>query len=309
MIGQSRCFGMSLVLAVAMSSFAAPSFGWGNEGHLIVGEIAWQQLTSEAKAGVLAILKTDENKKYHRLSHATLWADDIKNRKHPENDKYGWARPLHYVNLPKDKKTYQITRDCRLKSDCPSNIVCPSRNCVVEAINFYAEVLRTNSRTPEEKLIALKFLAHFVGDLHQPLHAGLAEDRGGNDIKVKFYGKQRNLHAVWDSSIIERHIELNRWGGAGWRTYAQSLQDLLKPSDRRMWLQATKPSQWAEESSKLAKRFAYHHAHQDKPIVDGTELDDSYFRLGLMIIDGSLQRGGLRFGALLNDIFKKKEEK
>lgn len=282
---------------------------WGNDGHMIVGEIAWQQLTAEAKAAVASILRSDEDRKYHRLSLATLWADDIKSRRHPDNDRFAWARSLHYVNLPKDEAVYDAVRDCRSKTNCPSDLPCPERDCVVEAIGFYKEVLGNPSRTRQEKLLALRFLAHFVGDLHQPLHAGLGEDRGGNDIDVVFYGKRNNLHAIWDTDIIERYIALNRWEEEGWKRYADQLLRGIDASDRREWEGGRLASKWAEESSALAKRFAYNHAHGGHAIESGSTLDESYYRLGIMTIDTCLQKGGVRLGALLNEVFSNATER
>ena len=90
--------------------------------------------------------------------------------------------PYDYVNLPRDANTYDRQRDCKL------------RNCIIEAIAWYLQVLKSPDAPRNEKRIALRFVAYLIGDIHQPLHAGFAEDRGGNSIEVRFNGRKENLH-------------------------------------------------------------------------------------------------------------------
>ena len=128
--------------------------------------------------------------------------------------------PYDYVNLPRDANTYDQQRDCKL------------RNCIIEAIAWYVQVLKSPDAPRNEKRIALRFVAHLVGDIHQPLHAGFAEDRGGNSVEVRFNGRKENLHSLWDTALVQleqgtrrallKAVCCTRWGFSGWyglRTY------------------------------------------------------------------------------------------
>ena len=99
--------------------------------------------------------------------------------------------PYHFINFPKDANTYDQQRDCKL------------RNCIIEAIPWYLNVLNSPDAPRNEKRVALRFVAHLVGDIHQPLHAGFAEDRGGNSVDVRFNGRKENLHSMWDTALVE----------------------------------------------------------------------------------------------------------
>ncbi|MCH7813784.1 MAG: S1/P1 nuclease [Planctomycetes bacterium] len=160
---------------------ATPCFGWGRDGHKITGTIATHYLTPEAKVGVTALLGDQS------LAEVSTWADEIRS-----NPAYRWASPLHYSNVKPGEAEFDLSRDC------------PERGCVVSAIIKYAKVLRSKDASHAEKAEALKFLVHFVGDIHQPLHVSHAKDKGGNDIKVEFFHDRTNLHRLWDSGLIRR---------------------------------------------------------------------------------------------------------
>ena len=97
----------------------------------------------------------------------------------------------HFINFPKGANTYNQQRDCKL------------RNCVIEAIAWYTQVLKSPGAPRNEKRIALRFVTHLVGDRHQPLHAGFAVDRGDNSVEVRFNGRKENLHSLWDTALVE----------------------------------------------------------------------------------------------------------
>src|SRR6185295_3330145 len=102
----------------------------------------------------------------------------------------------------------------------------------------------------DQRQEALKFLVHFVGDIHQPLHIGRKTDKGGNSISVKLFNKSGNLHSVWDSGLIKHR-------GLGWDAYAKELEGKVKPADKKKWLAVTDPADWATESHHLAEDHAY----------------------------------------------------
>lgn len=137
----------TLIVACLMSC------GWGATGHKITAQVAYQHLTPKAKAEVDKLLEGST------LSEYSVWPDLIKG-----DPAWRWTAPWHYVNIPEGASGFDMVRDC------------PSEGCVVKGIERYAGVLNDKSATQEQKVQALKFLAHYVGDLHQPLHAGNKED-------------------------------------------------------------------------------------------------------------------------------------
>lgn len=120
------------------------------------------------------------------LAGVANWADEVKNRQ---------TASLHFINFPRTDCHYTPERDC------------PTGRCIVAAIEKYKEKLLAPSLPKEERAEALKYLVHFVGDIHQPLHAGYQDDKGGNTYQVQFHGKGSNLHKVWDSQLIEVGVE------------------------------------------------------------------------------------------------------
>jgi hypothetical protein len=151
----------------------------GSEGHEIVAVIAEIHLSDTARRRVKELLPQATT-----LAEASTWPDKA-GRQIPDMDAY------RYINFPKDANAYDQQRDCRL------------RNCVIEAIAWYLQVLKSPDAPRSEKRIALRFVAHLVGDIHQPLHAGFAEDRGGNSVDVRFNGRRENLHSLWDTALVE----------------------------------------------------------------------------------------------------------
>lgn len=151
------------------------AFAWGQEGHRVVGEVAWKHLTKKAQKNVQQVLGTES------LGMCGNYMDFIKSD--PTYDSLGvW----HYCTIP-DGEEYHSH---------------PEEGDVIMAINYYMNELKTKVYSVDEAF-ALKCLVHLVGDIHQPLHVGKGTDRGGNDVKVEFMWQKTNLHRVWDSDLIE----------------------------------------------------------------------------------------------------------
>ena len=150
------------LIAVTLGSHAD---AWGEEGHQIVGAIAMTRLTPQTRAAIIELLGNDD------LAKAGLWADQIRG-----DSKYDWAKPLHYVNAPRNENIIVLERDCA------------KGECVIGAITRFLAVASDSTKPIEERREALKFAIHFIGDLHQPLHAGYADDMGGNRIQVIAFG-------------------------------------------------------------------------------------------------------------------------
>ena len=252
------------------------SQAWGKDGHRIVAEIARKNLTSAAAAGVRELLAGDDEA-YRTLAGTSLWADDIKS---------DVDRTWHYINVPRNARKEHIAQACE-----------PPRWCVTEAINHFHRLLMsaTDARAKRE---ALKYLVHFVGDLHQPLHAGNHGDAGGNAIRVAFFGRKYrvdrvpyNLHAVWDTSIIRREIRREH---ADWRRYADTLAAAVTVAQRHEWT-ATTAEDWTLESSRLAHSTAY---------AARASIEGPYYESSVRVIETQLQRAGIRLAVLLNRAMK-----
>ena len=160
---------------------AQPVHAWGSAGHQIVGEIAERLLATATRAEIASLLEPGRS-----LAEIADWTDDYRKR-------CGNTGPWHYVNIPLDAPRYVAARDC---SD-------DTGSCVVRAIDDARAVLGDRARSNRDRRFALHLLVHFIGDLHQPLHAGDRADRGGNDLRVRFDHRDTNLHRVWDHDLIE----------------------------------------------------------------------------------------------------------
>jgi len=159
---------------------------WGANGHRIVGEIAERHLTKLSRARARALLDGAG------LARVASWADDFRGT--PEGR---YTSTWHYATLPAGE--YAFTPD-------DGNID------VGEAIRNQAAILADETRSREERSMALRFVVHFVGDVHQPMHVGNGRDRGGNDVEVLWFDQPRNLHSVWDSGIIEHQgLSYTEW--------------------------------------------------------------------------------------------------
>ncbi len=175
----------SSLLAVLLISQIA--FAWGQNGHRVVGEVAWRHLTKKAQKNVQQVLGAES------LAMCGNYMDFIKS-----NPAYDSLDAWHYCTIP-DGGTYETH---------------PEEGDVIMAINYYMNELKTKKFSVDEAF-ALKCLVHLVGDIHQPLHVGNSTDRGGNDVKVEFMWQKTNLHRVWDSDLID-HQQLSYSEYADW---------------------------------------------------------------------------------------------
>jgi hypothetical protein len=156
--------------------FTTKLFSWGFYGHRIVGQIASDELTTETRTKVLNYLPRG-------LANESLWADQV--RSTPE---WSHSEPWHFINI-RDGYNYQSSRK-------------NANGDAYTAINAMIAQFKNEKATFQEKQIALRFIIHLVGDLHQPLHVGRPQDFGGNRVKILFQGEELNLHQFWDSKVI-----------------------------------------------------------------------------------------------------------
>lgn len=265
------------IVWVASSSLTA----WGGQGHRLVGLIAADRLTPVARETVKWLLDGQS------LADIASWADTITS---DQQQTASW----HFLNIPSEAAGYDRDRDCpRAAGAAVGSRADRWRDCAVDRIAYWEERLKDLSLDRADRATALKFLVHFIGDLHQPFHA-LGVGRGGNDVHVRVFGEEScsddpakprpcNLHSVWDSRLIaHRNI--------GDRAYLTLLQRLIV--ERRWGTQpAGTPAQWAEQSWRLAREAL---------VKPGTNIDEGYYRRHLGVIDERLALGGVRLAAVLN---------
>lgn len=235
---------------------------WGRNGHRATGEIAEAHLTAKAKRAINKLLNGKS------LALISTYADEIKS-----DTSYRKFGPWHYVNFPFDK-TYQ-THPKSEKGD------------IIMAINNCISVLKLKTSTKAEKIFHLKMLVHLMGDLHQPLHIGLSEDRGGNDFQVQWFDEGTNLHAVWDTKLIDSYK----------MSYTELAANRAQLTQARLdFIRSGTVIDWMNESRELCKNV-YSTAKV------GDELSYRYMYAYMDIVRSQLQKGGIRLAAVLNDIF------
>jgi S1/P1 Nuclease len=259
---------LTMLVTVAVIFVPGRSWGWGREGHQIVAAVSEYYLDETTKVMIQSLIGNN-----HLYSIAT-WADDVRRDR---RDTRAW----HYVNIPLGG-TYDAARDCALP-----------RSCIVAKIGDLIQVMKDKSRSREERAEALKFVVHFVGDIHQPMHT-VKEAAGGNSVHVTFLSSSRcgsyecNLHAVWDSSLIE-HTGLSR------ENYVGREEELIRTEKLDGQAGGT-PEQWANESLKLA---------QAAWVPNGADLDEQYYEQQIKVVDRQMALAGLRLAKLLNETIGK----
>lgn len=250
-----------LLLLSGQLSFANTIF-WGKTGHRVVGEVAENHLNGKAKRAIKNILDGQS------LALASTYADEIKS-----DERFRGFSPWHYVNFSFDKKYGEET---------------PSENGdLVKGIEKCIEILKSDNASKADKVFYLKLLVHFIGDLHQPLHVGRGEDKGGNDIQVQWFGQGSNLHRVWDSNMIDNF-------NMSYSELTSNLPHINKK--QRKDIQKGVLLDWVHESQGLAKEV-YASA------AVGEKLGYRYMYDHFATVKNQLQKGGLRLAKVLNDIF------
>jgi nuclease S1 len=259
---------VGLVISWLSLGSAAPALAWGPEGHAVIADVADAHLTPKAKSIVKTLLG------HSTMAGVSSWADTVRNQR-PET--YNW----HFVDIEIENPDYVPTRDC------PQT---PKGDCALAAIDRYKVVLANTKAPKGARTEALKFLIHFVGDIHQPLHCADHHDRGGNDVQVKYCGHGTNLHHAWDSDLISS----TGLAESDYRAHVEAYVDGLS-SDEVAKIQSGTPTDWVLASHGLAVEDSYK-IPTDKDLC-GVYTDDN-----LVVIDQQLADGGLRLAKVLNDI-------
>jgi hypothetical protein len=254
----------ALVLLLAVLS-AGPAAAWGPNGHRAVGQVADNHLTPEARAAL------EELMGHESLARGGTWADDI--RSDPAWDR---ASTWHYISID-DHETLETTER-------------NPRGDVLEAMERFEAVLRNPEASREDRVIAVRFLTHFVGDVHQPLHVGRRDDRGGNEIVVLWHGEATNLHSVWDHHMIERH-------GLSFTELVRFI-DHPTPEKVAEW-QSTGYRDWVAES------FALRNQVYD---IGDRRLGYEYSYANFPTVERRILQAGVRLAGLLNSVFSSSPE-
>jgi len=279
-------------LALASVATAAPAFAWGAEGHRLTADIAYRHLTPSAKAAVDALIAKDaphqvEKCPVNSLADASVWPDCVRGM--PGVD---WMRPLHYNDIPlfgpADKAAY-----------------CPNSQCATEAIKAALAVLKNKAAPATDRALALYQIAHFIGDIHQPLHAADNGDKGGNDLKVIYLGEAENynpfkkamdkynLHFVWDTML-----PANAFKNRGRDEIAA-----LAKAHTAEWAKGDADA-WVSEAHDIAVKFTYGRLpvklKPGNPPPEAVAVDQDYVDASAPIVREQLAKAAVRLAYVLN---------
>lgn len=243
------------LLPIFLMIISLNAFAWGPKGQEITVLIAEKNLTPKAAKAIAQIIGTNV-----QLAKLATWADQARN-----SEEWQHTSSWHYINV-----------------DDTGNFITTPED-VAGAIEYSIEQLKSNLPR-DEKLVWLKFLIHFVGDIHQPMHVGRPQDRGGNSTMVQ-YGREVNLHFLWDSAIIDRQSLSNG-------NYVIKLD-----SQNRSKLPLQKPFSTDDiiEENLKHRKFMYS--------FKNSTIDGAYEKEAISIIEDRLWTGGLRLAQILNRIF------
>jgi len=279
-------------LLPALLALSAPAFGWGPQGHRVVGDIASRYLTPTAQAQVSELLTNDrlaggDPSGRRTLGEIANWADEIKD--------FEWGKrrgSWHYDDISLCG-TPEYAKYCR------------AGRCASGQLARQIEVLSDPRARPRARNEALKWIVHLIGDIHQPLHAANHGDRGGNQVQVSFFGARDNppygslnLHALWDVHLLARLLA----DRGGERSLVSAA---IAGSDRKMWEQGA-ISDWIAESHGLARDRVYAPLPAEvscgERIGGVLTLGEVYYMNAAPVIDVQIRKAGVRLARVLNDV-------
>ncbi len=252
-----------LITVLWLLALHSPAMAWGPTGHRVTGAIAEANLSGVARAHVHQILGNES------LAEASTWPDEM--RADPSEFWQKTASPWHYVTVPAGVG-YSVA-------------LAPPQGDAVTALTRFTATLRDPKAGMDDKRLALRFIVHIIGDLHQPLHAGRPGDHGGNDIAVTWFGKPTNLHAVWDSAMIDDRL-------LSWTEQTAWLERRITPEQIIAWSDV-RPATWINESAALRETI-----YPTDP-----KLSWDYTWKYRQTINDRLSMGGVRIAAYLNWVF------
>lgn len=253
-----------IALGIAILATHPPeALAWGKSGHRVTGQIAQAYLSDEARDAINSLIGPED------LAEASTWPDFMR-----ASEEEFWAHeagPYHYVTVPQGE-TY-------------SDSGAPPQGDAISALQRFTETLQDDTATREDRALALRFIVHIIGDLHQPLHAGNGTDLGGNQFGVTFFGETTNLHSVWDSGMID-HEQLSFSEMSDWllrRVTSDQLQE---------WSNVD-PEIWVTESTVI----------RDTIYPEERDLAWGYVFDWKATYQTRLTQAGFRMALYLNDVF------
>ncbi len=268
-------------------------YGWGRDGHQLVGDIASHFLSPAASAKVAELLTDDLDASGQPSGRTTLgevasWPDEIRSTAAGKG-KSGW----HFDDVP-------------VCGNVPRSQWCADGNCASDQIVRFYGVLVDKTSTAREKNEALKWIVHLVGDIHQPLHSADDDDRGGNTVVVTFGGKRTNLHSIWDAQIVQRLVREKSLTGD---VMARS----ISTPQQKAWVQGdsaagTSINRWATESNLLARNVAYGKLPGGfacgSALTKTLAIQDDYYNSAAVVVEEQLEKAGYRLAGILNAAFQ-----
>ncbi|MCG8795237.1 S1/P1 nuclease [Tenacibaculum finnmarkense] len=251
------------VFLISTSAIANNEDFWGQTGHRATGEIAQNNLTKKAKRQIDKLLQGES------LAFVSTYADEIKS----DRKKFGKFYTWHYINMPLDAKYSEVAKN--------------PKGDLITGIEACVKILKDKNSSIKDKRFYLKMLVHLIGDLHQPLHIGQKENKGGNAIQVQWHGKGSNLHRVWDGDLI------NMWD----MSYLELADNAKRLSKEQIKvLQKGTVIDWMQDTHTLTKKVY-------GSVKTGDKLSYRYSYDYFPVVREQLQKGGLRLAKLLNEIF------
>jgi hypothetical protein len=266
------CLFVAAFSAVLLLIPARAALAWGRLAHRASAKLADSRLSPRTRAMIRELLEPGES-----LADASTWADEH-SRDIPGS--MSW----HFVNVPIWAPHYD-PRDCR------------RQGCVVSKIADFKATLQDRNLPVARRRTALRFLVHLVQDVHQPMHVADRNDRGGNNVQLR-YGRydNTNLHQVWDSGLLSRAFRNED-------DLMHHLEALAKRPEARDWLQQGRPEDWANESLLVGRR-AYQIPGSNSTLRSGDSIGREYERENVPKAADRLARSGVRLAAVLEEVFK-----
>lgn len=266
----------TIFTAITLLGYSIHSLGWGRDGHTAIGVLAIDQVQHEALVELQNFINPLTKQ---AMDEACNWPDMIRDTEEGE-----WSGRLHYVNIPHGEDVYSASRDCPAHTGASKR---PAQHCATEAIKFYSAGLANPRASKEQRWQAFAWLCHLVADLHQPLHAGFSDDRGGNDVEVSFKNEQMNLHQFWDSKLI-----IQRAGS--WQYLVGELSVFPHFQADSNW-SPEMVNDWTTQSHKLAREYVY-------PAPG--YIDETYAQQSWELIQRQIRLAAYRLALIINSELK-----
>lgn len=275
---------LAALIVTGVLAISAPAWAWDAEGHRIIAHLAYERLAPRAKAAVAALIahageQGTPSCPVASLEDASTWPDCIR----PLHGRWEYLAPMHYVDIP-------------ICGSEPKAVYCPAGVCVIDETKRAIAILKDPTKPAVARLQALEEVTHFVGDLHQPLHAADNHDRGGNEVHVMAEGHPSNLHHVWDTEVLENAVGTSE--GA-----AEAAWEPLIHRNATTWARGDVDT-WVAETHALAVSYVYpklaQPPHCGTPAPAQT-ISQPYLNEAAPIVREQLGRAAVRLAVVLSE--------